>query len=138
MPRGASGSPGIAILAVLLLFVGSTLACNEVKAEGDGAGLAKTEEYVPGEIVVLFDDGTSEAEIEAAVAATGGEIVRRSGVTPSRVTISVPAGEEDNYVAAYGKLDNVRVAERNRVVSIPPDEAAPETGSGGLKKKIGD
>jgi len=100
--------------------------------------MVKTEEYVPGEIVVWFDDGTSEAEIDAAVAATGGEIVRRSEVTPSRVTISVPEGEEDDYVAAYRKLANVKVAERNVVVGTFPGETAPETGSGGLKGKIGE
>jgi len=137
MPRGASGVPVLAILAVALLFVGGTFACGKVNTSGESHGLAKTEEFVPGEIVVWFDDGASEAEIGAAVKATGGEIVRRSDVTPSRVTISVPAGEEDDYVAAYRKLANVQVAEKNYVVEAFTGGAVPGPGGGELKTKIG-
>lgn len=133
---GAPAAFVVAILAVALVFVGGTLACGEVKTGGDSPGLTKTEEFVPGEIIVWFDEGASEAEIEAAVEATGGKVVRRSDVTPSRVTISVPAGEEDDYVAAYLKLDIVQVAERNRVVEAFAADPAPEPG-GKMKTKIG-
>jgi hypothetical protein len=135
-PRGPYAAPVVAITAVVLVFVGGTLACNEVKTGGDSPGMTKTEEFVPGEIIVWFDDGASEAEIEAAVEATGGKVVRRSDVTPSRVTISVPEGEEDDYVAAYRKLDIVQVAERNRVVEAFAADPAPEPG-GEMKTKIG-
>lgn len=135
-PRGVSGATVIAISAVALVFVGGTLACNEVKTGGESPGLTKTEEFVPGEIVVWFDDGASEAEIEAAVKATGGEIVRRSDVTPLRVTVSVPEGEEDDYVAAYRKLDIVLVADKNPVVEAFAADPAPEPG-GEMKTKIG-
>jgi hypothetical protein len=135
-PRGSYAAPVTAITAVVLVFVGGTLACNEVRTGGDSPGLTKTEEFVSGEIIVWFDDGASEAEIEAAIKATGGEVVRRSDVTPSRVTISVPAGEEDDYVAAYRKLEIVRVAEKNRVVEAFAADPAPGPG-GGMKTKIG-
>jgi hypothetical protein len=134
--RNAWAPLAIAILAVVLAFVGATLACGEVKTGGDSPGLAKTEEFVPGEIIVWFDDGASEAEIDAALKATGGEVVRRSDVTPSRVTVSVPAGEEDDYVAAYRKLAIVQIAERNRVVEAFAADPAPGPG-GGMKTKIG-
>jgi len=135
-PCGAPAVPVIAILAVVLAFVGGTLACGGAKTAGESPGLTKAEEFVPGEIIVWFDDGASQAEIEAAVKATGGEVVRRSDVTPSRVTLSVPAGEEDVYVAAYRKLDIVQVAERNRVVEAFAADPAPGPG-GGMKTKIG-
>lgn len=133
---GALALPVVAILAVVLAFVGGTLACGEVKTGGESPGMTKTEEFVSGEIVVWFDDGASEAEIDAAIKATGGEVVRRSGVTPSRVTISVPEGEEDDYVAAYRKLAIVQAADKNYVVKAFADEPAPEAG-GGMKTKIG-
>jgi hypothetical protein len=133
---GALGVFVVAILAFGLASVGGTLACGEVKAGGESPGMAKTEEFVAGEIVVWFDDGASEAEIEAAIKATGGEVVRRSDVTPSRVTISIPAGEEDDYVAAYRKLAIVRAADKNYVVKAFAGEAAVEPG-GEMKTKIG-
>ena len=137
MPLGTPRVPVLAILAVALVFVGGTFACGKVKTSGESDGMAKTEEFVPGEIVVWFDDGASGADIEAAVKTTGGEVIRRSDVTPSRVTISVPEGEEDDYVAAYRKLANVQVAEKNYVVEAFSSGPAPSPGGGELKTKIG-
>ena len=42
-PRGASGVTVIAISAVALVFVGGTLACNEVKTGGESPGLKAAE-----------------------------------------------------------------------------------------------
>jgi hypothetical protein len=101
--RGPYAAPVVAIAAVVLVFVGGTLACNQVKTGGDSPGMTKAEEFVPGEIIVWFDDGASE---------------------------------EDDYVAAYRKLDIVQVAERNRVVEAFAADPAPEPG-GEMKTKIG-
>lgn len=136
-PARNAGAPLVAaVLAVVLAFVGGTLACGEVKTGGDSLGMTKTEEFVPGEIIVWFDDAVDGAEIEAAVKATGGEIVRNSVVTPSRVILSVPEGEEDDYVAAYRKLAIVQAVDKNYVVKAFADEPAPEAG-GEMKTKIG-
>jgi hypothetical protein len=139
-PRARAGARGILAVAILtagLASVGGTFACGTVKTSAEGAGVAKTEDFVPGEIVVWFDDGTSEAEMDAAVKATGGEVVRRSDVTPARVTISVPEGAEDDYVAAYRKLANVRAADKNYVVEAFTGGEAPGPGGGNTKTRIG-
>ena len=68
-----------------------------VKTSHDVPGAGVSEEYVPGEIVVWFADAASAAQIDAVVARAGGDVVARSAVTPSRLVISVPGGEEDSY-----------------------------------------
>jgi len=84
--------------------------------------------FVPGELVVLFDDGVSAAAVAAAVDRAGGALKSRSRVTPSRVVVSVPKGKEDAYAAAYVKLAGVRVAEKNfiyRAFWVPNDTYYP-------------
>ena len=87
-----------------------------VKASDKLAGAGAGEEYVPGEIVVWFADAVSAAQIDAAVARTGGEVVARSAVTPSRVVISVPAGEEESYAERYRNSRSVRAADKNYIL----------------------
>jgi hypothetical protein len=48
----------------------------------------------------------------------------------------VPEGQEDAYVAAYRKLANVQLAERNVVVEAF-GSTAPGSGGGEMKTKIG-
>lgn len=97
------------VFLILCVVAGAACACFGGKKEANAAG----ESFKAGEIVVLFNDGTTTAEIDEAVAATGGEIAERSAVNAARVIISVPAGEEDAYVEKYAKLKNVRAADKN-------------------------
>ncbi len=87
-----------------------------VKTSRDVAGAGVSEEYVPGEIVVWFADAASAAQIDAVVARAGGDVVARSAVTPSRVVVSVPEGEEESYAKRYRALRSVRVAEKNYIL----------------------
>ncbi|UCH77397.1 MAG: hypothetical protein JSU81_06565 [Candidatus Coatesbacteria bacterium] len=105
----------LAAAAWLLPVAGAATSCeDEDLTAADAAGNAPVEEaYVPGEIIVWFLDGLKKSAIEDAVAETGGEVLRYSRVTPSRVTISVPEGKEDTYVEAYRELDIVEVADKN-------------------------
>lgn len=100
------------VILILCMVAGAAGACFGGKKEATPA-TAAAEPFKAGEIVVLFQDGTTAAEIDEAVTATGGVIAERSAVNAARVIISVPAGEEDAYVEKYAKLKKVRAADKN-------------------------
>jgi hypothetical protein len=129
----APGASAIAVLAAAITFAGGTFACGKVNTAQNSPGAGKTEDFVPGEIIVWFDEDLGASDIDEAVAKTGGEITERSGVTPSRVIISVPAGEEGRYVDAYRKLKEVRAADKNYIVRALPAEGG-GAGSGDAGK----
>jgi hypothetical protein len=137
--RGRADKPLIlplALVCVVSLLAGGALACSEdVKGSRELGGVEKTDQFVAGEIIVWFDEALSADEIDAAVAAAGGEITGRSDVTPSRVVIAVPEGEEDAYVEVYGELESVKAADKNYILKVTPIEGG--TPSGGAKNKIG-
>ncbi len=72
-------------------------------------------EFVAGEIIVVFEENVTSAVIETVVEGVGGEIAEVSVLDPSRVVVSVPEGQEDEYIDAYSQLDTVRTAEKNYV-----------------------
>jgi hypothetical protein len=119
----------VALSAAAVASVGGT-SCGQVKTSDEAGGMSKAEDFVPGQIVVWFDDDLSDAVVDELVAKTGGEIIERSGVTPSRVVVAVPAGEEGRYVDAYRKLEEVRAAEKNHIF-----RALPEGGGSGDAEK---
>jgi hypothetical protein len=122
----------VAILAAAVASLAGT-SCGPVKTAGDTPSTAKTADFVAGEIVVWFEDYLDEAEVDEYVAKTGGEVVEHSDVTPTRVVVSVPAGEEDRYIEAYRKLDDVRAAEKNYVYQLQPP-AREDSGGGGVDR----
>jgi hypothetical protein len=84
-------------------------------------GPAVPSDFVAGEIIVVFEDNITSAAIESLVEGVGGEIAEVSVLDPSRVVVSVPEGEEDEYVDAYSQLDTVRTAEKNYVYNTQPE-----------------
>jgi len=100
-------------------------ACHDVRAADRTMALASDDDFVAGQIIVWFVDGTSNADIAAAVKAVGGELMEQSGVTPTRVIIAVPPGEEDKFVEAYRALAAVRAADKNYKVKAFGCGAAP-------------
>ncbi len=98
-------------LAALLILPSARAAAVKTSHELGGAGEAA--EHVPGEIVVWFADGASAAYVDAVVARAGGDVVARSAVTPSRVVLAVPEGEEEAYAKRYRALRSVRAAGKN-------------------------
>jgi hypothetical protein len=94
---------------------------------------SKSNDCVAGEIIVVFEDNVTSAAIEALVEGVGGEIAEVSAVNPSRVVVSVPEGEEEEYVNAYLQLDDVRTAEKNYVYRTQP-----ESGPSNLKTSVSD
>jgi hypothetical protein len=122
----------IALITVTLLCGAGNLACGQIKTSQELGGVVKGEEFVPGEIIVWFNDDLSASDVDEAVERTGGEIIRRSNVTPTRVVISVPEGKEDHFVEEYRKTKEVRAAGKNHVVkALPEDAAAPGPGAEG-------
>ena len=117
----------IAVLAAAVASVGGT-SCGQVKTSDEPGGIGKTEDFVPGQIIVWFDDDLGDAAVDEFVAETGGEIIERSSVTPTRVVLAVPEGEEDRYVEAYRKLKEVRVAEKNHIFRALPEGGGAGTG----------
>lgn len=104
--------------------------CAPITTEG---ALNKPSEFVAGEIIVVFEDNVTSAAIESFVEGVGGEIAEVSVLDPSRVVVSVPEGQEDEYIDAYSQLDTVRTAEKNYVYSTQP-ESKPSK----YKKSIGE
>jgi len=104
---------GLAAAATAPLFA----ACGEVSTAADTPGVEKEEQsFKPGEVVVWFDDGVSAEEIKAAVAAVGANVKETSSVTPTRVVVTVPTGEEDAYVATFRDLKDVKAADKNYIL----------------------
>ncbi len=129
---GGSESLVVALITVLLLCAAGNFACGQVKTSQELGGVVKGEEFVPGEILVWFNDDLSASDVEEAVERTGGEIIRRSDVTPTRVVISVPEGKEDHFVEEYRKMKEVRAADKNRVLrTLPAEGGAPGPGAEG-------
>ncbi len=130
--HGGAGRLLIALMTVTLLNAGGSLACEQIKTSQELRGVVTAEEFVPGEILVWFNDDLSPADVDEAVERTGGEIIRRSDVTPTRVVISVPEGKEDHFVEEYRKMKEVRAAGKNHVLkALPEDAAAPGPGAEG-------
>jgi hypothetical protein len=100
------------VFMIWLLVAAAAGACFWGKKEAEATAVSDAP-YKAGEIVVLFKADTTPAEIDAAVAATGGEISERSDANAARVIIAVPTGEEDAYVKKYTGLENVRAADKN-------------------------
>jgi hypothetical protein len=123
-----------AVLAAAVASVGGT-SCGPVKTSGDTGSVAKSEDFVAGQIVVWFDDDFGDAAVDEFVAKIGGEVLERSSVTPSRVVLAVPEGEEDRYVEAYRELEEVRAADKNYTFRTQP-EGGGTGSSGGHKFKI--
>ncbi len=122
----------IALITVTLLCAAGNFACGQIKTSQELRGVGKGEEFVPGEIIVWFNDDLSASDIYEAVERTGGEIIRRSDVTPTRVVISVPEGKEDHFVEEYRKMKEVRAAGKNHVVkALPGEGGAPGPGAEG-------
>jgi hypothetical protein len=103
-------------LAVAGVWILSAAACGGVKATPGGDSTpAKEAAFVPGQIIVLFDEGVSAARQEELVAATGGDVAERSAVNPARLVVTVPVGREDDFVAKYRKLHDVQAADKNYI-----------------------
>jgi len=111
--RLAAGAAATLLIAAFATPPPANAATVKTSYDVDGAG--KSAEYVPGEVVVRFADAVSAAHIDAAVERAGGNVVARSAVTPSRVVLAVPAGEEESYAKRFRALRSVRAAERNYV-----------------------
>jgi hypothetical protein len=94
---------------------------------------SKSNDFIAGEIIIVFEDNVTSAAIETLVEGVGGEIAEVSAVNPSRVVVSVPEGQEEEYVNAYSQLDDVRTAEKNYVYRTQP-----ESGSSNLKTSVSD
>jgi len=127
----------VAVLAAAVASVGGT-SCGPVKSSHETAGVVKTEDFVAGQIVVWFDDDLGDAAVDEFVAKTGGEILERSSVTPSRVVVAVPAGEEDRYVEAYRRLEEVRAADKNYTFRALPEGGGAGSSDAGKYKINGE
>ncbi len=112
--RKAANITGAVVLAAGVL-VPVVLACGGVHTSSEG-GVNKADDFVAGQLVVTFAEGTAPADIDAAVAAAGAELLERSAVTPTRVVVAVPEGEEEEYAAAFREMDTVRSAEKNYIM----------------------
>jgi serine protease len=120
------GGLAVAGLLLVLWLVPAAFARSDIKVSTEVRGDREAHaEFVSGEIVVWFEEVHAAADIRAAVDHVGGELARVSRVTPSRVVVSVPAGEEDAYVAKYRKLPGIRTVDKNyiyRASFTPNDE----------------
>jgi hypothetical protein len=132
LPGRLSAATSVAVLAAAVASLGGT-SCGQVETQREPAGVNKSEDFVSGQIVVWFDDELDAAAVDGWVAKTGGEIVERSRVTPTRVVLAVPAGEEGRYVEAYRKLDVVRAADKNYVYRALPEGGAGSSDPGKFK-----
>jgi serine protease len=109
----ASVKTAVIIVATALAFPITAASVNEVIVNKTLFGADETGGRAPGEIVVLFEDFAGVNTMDAAIEKAGVDLVKRSRVNASRVVVSVPEGEEDDYVKTFLDDPNVRYAEKN-------------------------
>jgi len=103
-----------AVILVSIIIQPTALYADENVIESKTLlGAGKTGGYAPGEVVVLFEDFVGVKAASEVVEKAGVELIERSRINPSRVVVSVPEGEEDDYVRALEGDPNVRYAEKN-------------------------
>lgn len=107
------GNKGKVSGSVVIWLVLAAASCHHSVAADRAEALAPDADFVAGQIVVWFEDGTSAAVMEEAVAETGGTIIERSTTTPTRVVVAIPEGREEEYVAKYRRLPQVKAADKN-------------------------
>lgn len=79
------------------------------------------DEFVAGEIVVVFEDNVTSEAIETLIEGAGGTVAEVSAQNPSRVVVAVPEGQEDEFINAYLQMDDVRTAEKNYIYTTQPE-----------------
>jgi len=77
-----------------------------------GTGQHATEQSVPGELIVKFKPGVSQAH-RAATVATEGAVVLRDLLVPGYALVRVPPGQEEEFLARLEANPRVQLAERN-------------------------
>jgi hypothetical protein len=123
-----AAAAGFVVLAVAFAGVFSAAGAASVHAEKapvttEGA-VEEAATFVPGEIVVVFEGNIAPAAIEAIVEDVGGKVAAISNENPLRVVVSVPVGEEEQYIDAYTQLGTVMTAEKNYVLSTEPESVS--------------
>jgi serine protease len=121
---GAVAVASVFLLAGALSFATPSFARPALVQSDLLPGAEAGAEFVPGEVVVLFAETCSPTYGKSVVERIGGDVARRSRVTPNRVVVSVPEGREDEFADAYRRADGVRVAEKNfiyRALFVPND-----------------
>jgi serine protease len=109
------GTTAAVILLTSIPFVSNVFADQELKTFDGLYGAGRTEEFVPGELIVWFDAKIAKSDAYVSVKRMGGEIVKRSAVTPTRMLVSVPEGEEDASLRSYGAMEAVSGVEKNYI-----------------------
>lgn len=113
-PRlGVAAVASVFLLAGALSFAPPSFARPALVTSELLPGADAGAEFVPGEVVVLFAETATPAYGREVVERIGGDVARRSRVTPNRVVVSVPEGREDAFADAYRRTDGVLVAEKN-------------------------
>jgi serine protease len=89
----------------------------------EGMAPPAAEQPVPGELIVKFRPGVSQAYRAAAVAAEGA-VLRRHLLVPGYALVRVPPGQEEEFLARLEANPRVQSAERNvtRRVTFTPND----------------
>lgn len=123
-----AAAAGLVVSAVAFAGVFSPAWAASVHAEkapvtSEGA-VMEAATFVPGEIVVVFGGNLTPEAIETIVEDVGGKVAAISNENPLRVVVTVPVGEEEQYIDAYTQLGTVMTAEKNYVLSTEPESAS--------------
>ncbi len=70
---------------------------------------------IDGEIIVWFNTDVTEEQIMEIISESNSIILEQSSVTPKRLILQVPKGDEQEYVDMYNSLPEVRIAGLNQV-----------------------
>lgn len=95
---------------------------------------ASEKEAVPGEVVVVFKDGTSDAVVAEALSKVPATLKERSAVNPLRMVVTVAVGAEEAAVRSLRDMECVRAAEVNYILKAQTDET-PDERTGAAEKK---
>ncbi|MFQ5472318.1 MAG: S8 family serine peptidase, partial [Dehalococcoidia bacterium] len=105
----------LAVLATLAIADG-----GEPVARAD----SRIGDYAAGELIVSLEDGAA-ANAHATVSSVSGASVKRISSSGAFASVSVPAGDEDEYIALLSGLSGVTTVERNPLAQpafVPNDE----------------
>lgn len=122
-----------AFAALWALTAGAVAACACACAPALAAGDTPGEDYVPGQVLVRFDPGTSKAESAAIAEDQGGEVIGRFPNVPRLALIDLPPGlGVEAAEARYGRLPDVSFTQPNVIYHADAEPDDPFFADGSL------
>jgi hypothetical protein len=94
-------------------------------APGEGSSTEERGEYVPGEVIVKFRTGVSQARIETLLGELKLDVRKSLGLEGTYLLRITDGSAVPDTIERLGALEEVEYAEPNRITRLEPRPGAP-------------